>query len=78
MDMSYASYKEYCDSLDALHADSTPASNEAGTEESKAAEDVRKGEKDVEGGMRRRQGKNKMLETLWPPENVQEMHLERW
>lgn len=85
VNMSFASYKEYCDSFEA----SAAATAATSIPEEEVTEEVVTGDGQGERvdprgkgkGKDRTKGKvvrNRMLVTQWPPENVAELKLDRW
>ena len=77
--MSFASYKEYCEYFNATfnkNSDSGRGNDPTdATSEGRASH----GRKDRTRGQERdRPVRNKMLPTHWPPDNAAELQLERW
>lgn len=74
--MSYASYKDYCDSLDSSKTPAPPANGEAIKKETVEGEG--KGNVKERTKIANRPVRNRMLETHWPPTNTKGLNLERW
>ncbi|KAI5118905.1 hypothetical protein M0805_002820 [Coniferiporia weirii] len=79
VDMTHASYEDYCTALKNLASTFTDDMPEDGEEQGKIDEDKSnpKGKRAAKGKERDGMVRNRMLVTHWPPSNTDELRLER-
>lgn len=81
INMSFVSYKEYCEYFDATFKNIQGSGGNSDAAESNGAEGPganQKGKARTRGKERNKPIKNKMLPSQWPPDNAGELHLDRW